>query len=224
MGILSRFAKIMEANINDLLDKCEDPAKMVDQTLRDLNENLAEVKKETAGVIAEETRCKRNVDSIKEDIQKWDNIARKALSSGNEGDARQALTNKQITEAKLADATKVYDLAKANADKMRQMHDKLVNDINILNGKRESIKAKAAVAKTQSRINKVTSNANVSGSLAAFENLEARVDKQLDTAMAEAELNNSSSAEDDLAAKYGNGTSSSSVDDELAKLKAEMGI
>ena len=56
MGILSRFAKIMEANINDLLDKCEDPAKMVDQTLRDLNENLAEVKKETAGVIAEETR------------------------------------------------------------------------------------------------------------------------------------------------------------------------
>lgn len=45
MGILSRFSDIMKANINDMLDKCEDPSKMVDQTLRELKEDLAEVKK-----------------------------------------------------------------------------------------------------------------------------------------------------------------------------------
>ena len=48
MGILTRFTDIMKSNINALLDKCEDPAKMIDQTLRDLREDLAEVKKETA--------------------------------------------------------------------------------------------------------------------------------------------------------------------------------
>ena len=58
MGIISRFTTIMKANINDLLDRCENPAKMVDQTLRELNESLAEVKKETAGIMAEEQRCK----------------------------------------------------------------------------------------------------------------------------------------------------------------------
>ena len=56
MGMLDRFADIVKANINDLLDKSEDPAKMIDLYLRDLTENLAEVKQETAGVMAEEAR------------------------------------------------------------------------------------------------------------------------------------------------------------------------
>ena len=55
MGILERFTDIIKANINDLLDRAEDPAKMIDQYLRDLTENLAEVKKETAGVMAQES-------------------------------------------------------------------------------------------------------------------------------------------------------------------------
>ena len=62
MGILDRFTTIIKANINDLLDKAEDPAKMIDQYLLDMIESLAEVKKETAGVMAEETRTKRLVD------------------------------------------------------------------------------------------------------------------------------------------------------------------
>ena len=52
MGILDRFTTIIKANINDLLDKAEDPAKIADQALRDLSEDLAEVKRETAGVLA----------------------------------------------------------------------------------------------------------------------------------------------------------------------------
>ena len=68
MGILSRFGDIMKANINDLLDKCEDPEKMIDQSLRDLNQNLAEVKKETAGVMADEKRAKRDLDDCILDI------------------------------------------------------------------------------------------------------------------------------------------------------------
>ena len=51
MGIISRFTEIMKSNINAQLDKCEDPSKMIDQTLRELKENFAEVKKETAGVM-----------------------------------------------------------------------------------------------------------------------------------------------------------------------------
>ena len=62
MGILDRFATIVRANINELLDKAEDPAKMVDQYLVDLTESLAEVKRETAGVMAEEARTRRAVD------------------------------------------------------------------------------------------------------------------------------------------------------------------
>lgn len=100
MGILSRFGDIIKSNVNDMLDKCEDPAKMVDQYLRNLTENLAEVKKETAGVMAEETRTRRMVEENSAEIAKYGDLARKALQAGNEGDARVFLAKKQQLETK----------------------------------------------------------------------------------------------------------------------------
>ncbi len=224
MGIISRFTTIMKANINDLLDRCENPAKMVDQTLRELNESLAEVKKETAGIMAEEQRCKRNYDAVLAEIDKWTNYAKKAIEAGNDDDAREFLAKKQQVESALADAKQTYDIAAENAGKMRQMHDKLVSDISILESRREMIKAKVAVAKTQAKVNEVTSRTNVNGTIAAFERMEAKADRMLDSANAMAELNaapvDTASA---LAKKYDSGTVSSSVDTELAALKAELG-
>ncbi len=77
MSMLERFSDIIKANINDLLDKCEDPAKMIDQYLRDLTENLAEVKRETAAVMAEETRTKRMVEENAAEIRKYEDLAKK---------------------------------------------------------------------------------------------------------------------------------------------------
>lgn len=224
MGIIQRFADIMKANINDLLDKCEDPAKMVEQTLRDLSENLAEVKKETAGVMAEETRCKRVLGGYKEEQAKWDDLARKAVAAGNDGDAREFLTKKASMDAKIADAQKMYDLASSNATKMRQMHDKLVSDINELNSRKEMIKSKAAVAKTQKKINNMTAGSNTAGTMRKFDSIESRVDRELDAAMAEAELNSTpKDSADELASKYSGG-GAAGVDEALAALKAEMGM
>ena len=83
MAILERFADIIKANINDLLDKCEDPAKMIDQYLRDLTEDLAEVKKETAAVMAEETRTRRMLEENQNEVKRYEDLARKALTAGN---------------------------------------------------------------------------------------------------------------------------------------------
>ena len=71
MGILTRFTDIMKSNINALLDKCEDPAKMIDQTLRDLREDLAEVKKETANIIADAKSADRQVQECEDKIAKY---------------------------------------------------------------------------------------------------------------------------------------------------------
>lgn len=224
MGIISRFADIMKANINDLLDKCEDPEKMVEQTLRDLRNNLADVKSETAAVMAEENRAKRVLDETNEDIKKWHEYAAKALKAGNEGDARSFLAKEQEAQSKLTGAQQTYDLAHDNATKMRQMHDKLQNDINALEARKDSIKAKAAVAKTQEKINKVTAGSDASATMAKFDAMEARIDNKLNKAMAEAELNDTSDEADDLAHKYDTGQSGGSVDAALEALKAEMGM
>ena len=75
MGIISRFKDIMSANINALLDKAEDPAKMIDQYLRDLESDLGKVKAETAAVMAEETRSKRALDECNEEIAKYQKLS-----------------------------------------------------------------------------------------------------------------------------------------------------
>ena len=95
MGILTRFKDIMSANINALLDKCEDPEKMIDQYMRNLESDLGKVKAETASVMAEETRCKRELDECTADVAKYQSYAEKALRAGNEADARTFLEKKQ---------------------------------------------------------------------------------------------------------------------------------
>lgn len=224
MGILTRFTEIVSANINALLDKAEDPAKMIDQYLRDAMEDLAEVKKETAAVMAEETRCKRVLDDFQEEIAKYLNLAKKALESNNEGDAKVFLEKKQSLEKSMQSAQEAYDVAHANAVKMRELHDKLTNDISSLTSRRDAVKAKVAVAKTQDKINKIGASADkLNGTMGAFDRLEDKVDKMLDSANAMAELNNAPADKaKSLEEKYS--TSNAEVDSELEALKKSMGL
>lgn len=224
MGIITRFKDIMASNINALLDKCEDPEKMIDQYLRNAESDLGKVKAETASVMAEETRAKRVLDECNQEIAKMQSYAMKAVEAGNDDDARQFLTKKKQLEEKKVSMQQAYDLAAANASKMKQMHDKLVNDINELNAKRDALKAKLAVAETQERMNKLTSKiSNAGSSISDFEKLEAKIDKRLDEANAMAELNSTTDSIDDLASKYDTAAAAPDIDDELAALKASMG-
>lgn len=225
MGIIQRFADIMSANINALLDKAEDPAKMIDQYLRNLESDLGKVKAETAAVMAEETRSKRELQECEEEISKMQTYAEKAVMAGNDSDAKTFLEKKASLTEKKASLEQTYQVAAANAAKMKQMHDKLVSDIASLNSRRDAIKAKVQVAKTQERLNKLGSSINgAADNLNAFDRMEAKANKMLDEANAMAELNQSAEESDidNLAAKY-DSEPSSAVDDELAALKAKLG-
>ncbi len=223
MGILSRFKDIMSANINALLDKAENPEKMIDQCLRNLQEDLGKVKSETASIMAEEARAKRELDECNAEMEKMQKFAIKALEKNNEDDARKFLEQKASLASKQAGLQQTYDLAHQNADHMKQMHSKLVADINELESRRAMIKGKLAVAKTQERINKMGDSVNSANrSIASFEKYEDLANKKLDEANAMAELNRMEKSGDisDLTAKYSQG---SDVDDELAALKASLG-
>ena len=224
MGIISRFKDIMSANINALLDKAEDPEKMIDQYLRNLESDLAKVKQETASVMAEEAKAKRQLDECTAEVAKMQSYAEKAVLAGNDEDAKRFLMKKKELVVKQTSLQETYTLAAENAAKMRQMHQKLVGDISQLNSRRDAIKAKIAVAKTQQTIKKI--GASVDGAaenLSAFDKMEAKANKMLDEANAMAELNRSGvDSINDIARKY-EGMSTPEVDDELAALKAKMG-
>ncbi|MCL2371810.1 MAG: PspA/IM30 family protein [Defluviitaleaceae bacterium] len=226
MGILSRFADIVSANINALLDKAEDPGKMVDQYMRKMTNDLAQVKKETAGVMAEESRTKRLVQENEKEVAKFTELAKRALVSGSEDDARVFLAKKHELEDVGAGLQTAAAAAHENAIKMRQMHDKLVKDINTLNARRQTIKAKAAVARTQDKVNKLSGVASgAEGAMSAFSRMEDKINMKLDMANAEAELNSSPiDAALALEEKYKGVNVDSSVCDELAAMKAQLGL
>jgi phage shock protein A len=226
MGILDRFTSIVKANINELLDKAEDPAKMVEQYLREATEELAEVKEATAGVMAEEARTRRMYEKNAEEVARYDELAKRALVAGNEEDARVFIAKKQELAASGEALKAAYDAASENAKKMRIMHDKLVSDISTLQTRKEAIKAKVAVAKTQEKVAKMSSAGDKGGAaIDAFNRMEAKADAMLDKAEALQELN--ATPEDTAAAladKYAAAGATAAVDDELARMKQELGL
>ena len=224
MSILKRFKDIVSSNINALLDKAEDPSKMIDQYLRNLSKDLADVKKETAAVMAEESRTRRLVQENEKEVAKFTELAKRALVTGNDDDARVFLAKKHELEDIGAGLQTAAAVAHENAVKMRQMHDKLVKDINSLNARRNTLKAKVAVAKTQERINKI-GGANADVAMGAFNRMEDKINQRLDTANARAELD-AAPIDEALALeeKYRGVNVDSSVDDELAAMKAQLGL
>lgn len=222
MSILKRFKSIMASNINSMLDKAENPAKMVDQILRDLNEDLAKVKSETSVVMAQQQRAKREMDECNLQIQKMQNYAVKAVELGNDNDAKQFLSKKSQFLSKLESLQKNYEISSENASKMKQMYDKLVSQIDELKLKRDSIKATVAVAKTQQKLNQMVSNVNrANDGIDVFDAMEQKANRMLDEANAFAQLNGDDNSIDELVRKYDSPTDT--VEDELEALKRQMG-
>lgn len=224
MGIISRFKSIMESNINATLDKLEDPSKLVDQALRDLNEDLVKVKKETASVMAEEKRCQRSVIDLNNEMDNYNKAIKASLLAGNEDDARVLIAKKNEKQVELDSINQALKVAQANSQKMRDMHDKLVSDINTLNRRRQKIKSQVAMAEVQKRVNKVSSSINTASSLDQFSRMEAKAQNMLDSALSEAELNAQKDDTQDLLDKYSGNNTDQAVEDEISRLKAELGL
>ncbi|MBS4212451.1 MULTISPECIES: PspA/IM30 family protein [Neobacillus] len=136
MGVFSRIKDIMENKIDAFLDKTEDPEKVIEQNLRDLNRDLGKVKAEMASMLAEEQRLKRELNECQEGIEKMERYSIKALDDGNERDVRKFQEKKSAMAAKLSELQVAHQLASSKTQQMKPIHDKLAGDISEL----ESIK------------------------------------------------------------------------------------
>ncbi len=226
MGVLTRFKDIMTANINALLDTAEDPQKMIDQYLRDLEEDMAKVKSETASMMAAERAAKRELDECNEEMEKMTDYAKRAVAAGNDDEAKQFLQKKSNLASRQTALQQKYDISVENSAKMKEMHDKLESDISSLKSRRDTLKARAQVAETQAKINKVGSSANDAGAaMAAFDKMEDKLNRMLDEQDAMVELSNTADdPTEDLVKKYEADERASDIDKELAALKTEMGV
>lgn len=226
MSMLQRFKDIMSSNINALLDKAEDPEKMIDQMIRNLQSDLGKVKSETATVMAEEARLNRQLTDLKAEEEKMITYAKKALQAGSDDDAKLFLEKKNSIQNKASEVETRLISARQNSQNMKAMHDKLSSQVADLNARKNDIKAKIQQAKLQEKMNTMTSSVTGAASISKFDEIEEKANAMLDKANAMQELNQvNDGGIDDLMSKYDSATdSTSSVDDELAALKDSIGL
>ena len=228
MGILARFGDIMRANINDLLTGAENKnaEKLLNQYLRDAREDYAQVRNETASVMAEETAAKRRLDELNDQMARYERYAQAAVQSGNDADALKFLEAKGQLQAKKEDAETAYAQAQVNSEHMRQMTKKLLADIQEAESKIGELKAKLRIAESKEKMQQLTEKIGGSA-LGNFDSLAGSIQKRIDAADAKEALDAELAGDrelDDLEKKYANADGGSSAQSELEALKARMGM
>lgn len=245
MGILSRFRDIMRANVNSFVDRAEDPAKAMDEYMRNLYSDLGQVKAEAAAVLANERRAKASLDECQAEIRKLQRYAEKAVEAGNEDDALKFLDRKAQQAAKLNELLTAHELAAAKAASMQQLQEKLISDLGQLEARQSELKDKLAFSRMQQG-----SGAGSSLSAGTFDELEEKAYLAAEEALALAELragealdnaadpavhlkddnmkpgvnagSNNSTSNRTNSSTNSSASTSASVEDELAAIKARM--
>lgn len=129
MGIFTRFKDIITANMNSMLDKAEDPEKMIKMMIREIEDTLVELKTSCAGAIASKKKVQRNLDSVRERLDQWNTRAELAVIKGRDDLAREALLEKRRFATKIDNLEQEFSqhasLVDQYQEEIRQLEDKL---------------------------------------------------------------------------------------------------
>ena len=226
MNILSRFAEIMSANINAFLEQLEgrNADKLLQKYILDAENDLGQIKSQTAAVMAEEKRAQRQLEECEAEIEKYGRYAVSAVRQGDDNGARKFLSYQQELEQKKAELEETFRQARENAVHMRQMTEKLYGNIEAASAKLNELRSKVAMAKSQEKMNQMQESI---GGENGLERLDEAVQRRLDKAQAVAELNQGPQDEmSELIKKYEEKEASEagceSVEEKLRRLKEEM--
>lgn len=139
MTILERFSVIMKSNALAVLDKAEDPSGIINQILMDMRKDLAAVKNETSDVLSTAKQSQKRVEECSSQIARYETAIERAVTQGEEDDARKMISKKQEYEKQLPLLKSNAKIAAENVEKICQMHDKLATEIEQLEARKMSM-------------------------------------------------------------------------------------
>jgi phage shock protein A len=184
MGIFSRLKTLISSNVNDMINKAENPEKMLNQLIIDMNEQLIESKKAVAMAIADEKKLERETLNQQAQAQEWERKAMLAVRAGQDDLAKEALLRKQEYENNYVEYKKQWEAQKASVEKLKESLKELQNKIEEAQRKKNLLIARAKRAEAQQKIQKTISS--VAGNKSAFEAFD-RMAQKVDQLEAEAD-------------------------------------
>lgn len=222
MGIFARLAQLIKSNLNDLISRSEDPEKMLNQIVLDMNTQLAEATKQVAVAIADEKRLAKQVEAEAAQGAEWRRRAEMAVRAGNDELAKEALQRKKEHDTLRAGYESQWVKQKAAVDQLKTSLTQLNNKIEDAKRKKNLLVARAKRAEAQKTIASTMSGMQENSAFDNMKRMEEKIDKLEADAKATFELASDFSG-DTLDKKFA-ALETVEADDALAALKAKMGL
>ncbi|MFQ5593790.1 MAG: PspA/IM30 family protein [Anaerolineae bacterium] len=217
MGIFERMNNILRANINDILDRAEDPEKMLDQIIRDMEVAIRDAKGQVADMIAQEKVIKRDMERSQELADEWGRKAELAVKNGRDELALEALKRKKDYQAHADVYGQQWEAQKAGVEKLKQELDELESKYdeakrkkNVLIARQKRAAAQAQVVRTAERLDSIDYGAEL-------DRMERRILEEEARAEATTEL-----AEESVEDQFAALETDDELQQELAALKAQV--
>ncbi|SDX59016.1 MULTISPECIES: PspA/IM30 family protein [Salimicrobium] len=215
----NRVKTVVGSELNSMLDKAEDPVKMLDQFMRDMDNDIREAESAVAKQIANEKMLKRKYDDAQAMVDKRMKQAEKALESEDEDLARRAIEDKNSHQEQADQLKESYDRAKKDSEQLRTKLDEMKKEYQEMKLKKDSLQARAESAKTRTKMNRTMSDIGNDESKQGFERMEEKVMQHEAEAETSEDLRSESRSLDDEFEELGK---DDKVDDELAAMKKKM--
>eukprot|EP00475_Leptophrys_vorax_P031149 TRINITY_DN47107_c0_g1_i1.p1 TRINITY_DN47107_c0_g1~~TRINITY_DN47107_c0_g1_i1.p1 ORF type:complete len:354 (+),score=56.71 TRINITY_DN47107_c0_g1_i1:87-1064(+) len=216
MNIFDRVSRIVKSYTNAALSSLEDPEKMLDQTVEDMQNDLIKLRQATAQVLASTKMLENKYKAAQQNSDDWYARAKLALEKGEEQLAKEALKRRKEFEENARSLESQLAQQQGTAEKLISNTRLLESKISEAKAKKDTLKARAQSAKTQQKVNELVGGISTSSSLAAFEKMEEKVLALEADSEAVGQLTS-----DDLSSKFAL-LEAGTVDDDLAALKREM--
>ena len=217
MGFFDRLSRLVRANANAAVSSMEDPSKILDQSVADMQADLVKLRQAVALAIASQKRLKNQAEQAESQSKTWYERAELALKKGEESLAREALTRRKTFQDTATSLNSQVQSQDGQVETLKKSLVALEGKIAQAKTKKDMLKARAEAAKAQQQLQSAVGNIGTDSAMAAFERMEDKVEALEATGQAAAEL-----AGADLETQFASLEGGSDVDDELDALRLQL--
>ncbi|WP_096202692.1 PspA/IM30 family protein [Bacillus sp. FJAT-45350] len=221
-AFFKRVSTVMSSELNALLNKAEDPVKMLDQLLRDMEKDLQEAETTVSRQMATCKMFEKKVDDALRLVEKREKQALEAIEVDNEDLARRLLEDKQKQQKNYYELKDSYEIAKADVDSLKEKLKEMKEEYHSMKLKKDSLKVRAESAKMKSKLNRSISSIGSDEAKQSFERIEEKVlqyEAEAETTSGDFDRVSTTSLDDEVAALKGN----NELESELMALKKKVG-
>ena len=217
MGLLDRLSRLLRANLNAFVSDAEDPIKILDQSVADMQEDLVKLRQAVAMAIASQKRLENQANQAKEHIKNWFSRAELALKKGEDDLAREALSRKKTFQETYQSLWTQFQTQNGQVEKLKKSLLLLERKIAEARTKKNMLKARAQAAQAQQQIQNAVGDLGGKSAMAAFERMEDKVEALEASGQAALEL-----AGEDLESKFAALEGGDEIEEELELLRLQL--